>query len=96
MEIHNILSSRILHWLSPKAVKDGYTPDISVFCFYVWEPIWYLNGDIKQPQNNLLKGRWLGFAWSSGDALNYYIETERPKSEGHHVVLIRSLVKNKT
>ena len=37
----------------------------------------------------------MGIAWSSDDAITYYIETEWPKSEGCSVVLIRSVVKTR-
>ena len=71
-------------------LSTGYTPDISVFRFHIWEPIWYYIPKYKIPHDCFKKARWLGIAWQAGDAFTYYIETERPRSEGRPVVLIRS------
>ena len=75
-DVHNISANRKLDWRSAKEQKTGYTPDISMFRFHLWEPIWYYEPKTKQPNNSLKKGRWLGFAHSSGDAMTYFIETE--------------------
>ena len=89
-DVHNILACRSLNWRTPLEVSTGNTPDISAFRFHVWEPIWYFDPNIKQPESNLKKGRWLGFAWQAGDALTYYIETEKEK--GRNMYLIRSVI----
>ena len=94
-DVHNVLSNRGLKWTTPMEVSLGYTPDISVFRYHVWEPIWYFDPDVKQPLDNLKKARWLGIAWSAGDQMTYFIETERPKSEGKPVVLTRSVIKTR-
>ena len=59
-------------------LMNGHTPDISLFRFYVWEPIWYFDGVAKVPKPSFKKGRWLGFAWSARDSFTSFIETERP------------------
>ena len=95
VDVHNVLSCRRNSWLSPRALKEGNTPDISMFRYYVWEPIWYFDPTVKQPKDNLKKARWLGIAWSSGDSMTYYIETERPRSEGRSTVLIQSVIRTR-
>jgi hypothetical protein len=49
--------------------KAGYTPDISMFRFHLWEPIWYYEPHTKQPENSLKNAWWLGIAHSAGDYL---------------------------
>ena len=91
-DVHNHLAQRSLDWKTPMEVSTGSTPDISVFCFHFWEPIWYYE-PIKQPKDNLQKGRWLGFAHSCGDAMTYYICTEKSPDKGRNVVLVCSVIK---
>ena len=94
-DVHNHTASRQLNWRTPLEANEGHTPDISPFRFHFWEPIWYFDPKSKQPQTNLKKGRWLGIARSSGDAMTYYIETEKAKSEGRNTILIRSVIKTR-
>ena len=76
-------------------ISTGFTPDISVFRFHIWEPVWYYDPGVKQPRDNLRKARWLGIAWQSGDAFTYFIQTERPRAEGRNVILIRSVIQTR-
>ena len=92
-DVHNIAANRQLKWRSPLEINEGHTPDISMFRFHFWEPIWYFDPRTKQPKNNLHKGRWLGIASTAGDAMTYYIFTEKDK--GRNVVLIRSVIKTR-
>ena len=94
-DVHNHVSHRLLNWRTPMEVSTGFTPDISVFRFHIWEPIWYYDPTVKQPRDNLRKARWLGIAWQAGDAFTYYIQTERPQNEGRNVILIRSVIKTR-
>lgn len=93
VDVHNVLASEKLGWQTPLAISEGHTPDISKFRFHIWEPIWYYDPTVKQPQDNLKKGRWLGFAHTAGDEMTYYIETEKEK--GRNTILIRSLIKTR-
>ena len=94
-DVHNILASRKLNWRTPLEVNEGHTPDISKFRFHFYEPIWYHVPGIKAPTSSLQKGRWLGIAASTGDAMTYYIRTEKDPGEGRNVVLIRSVIKTR-
>ena len=69
--VHNTASSRKLNWRSPLEVSDGFTQDISKFHFHIWEPIWYFNKS-KVPQNPWQSGRWMGFAYSTGEKMLLY------------------------
>ena len=95
-DVHNVLSSRKLNWLTPSAIVDGHTPDISHFRFHVWEPIWYYDYlSKKSPVSKWKKGRWLGFAPTTGDSMTYYIRTEKDKGEGRDVILARNIIKSR-
>ena len=93
VDVRNHVSSRKLKWRTPHEVLTGETPDISVFRFHFWESVMYWDPTIKQPEDGWLPGRFLGIAWKSGDAMTYYIETDKPKDQGRNVVLTRSTVK---
>ena len=93
-DVHNVAANQKLDWRSAKERKTGYTPDISMFRFHLWEPIWYYVPHTKQPENSLKKARWLGFAHSSGDAMTYFIETEPEKKGQRAQILVRSIIKS--
>ena len=59
-DAHNVLNMRKLGWRTPKEVMTEDTPDISMFKFYIWEDIFYLDPDVKQPNYNMLPGKFLG------------------------------------
>ena len=75
-------------------VSSGHTPDISMFRFHFYEPIWYFVPKIKSPKNNLLKARFLALAESAGDAMTYYILTE-PNPPERRKVLMRSVIRTR-
>ena len=76
-------------------ISEGRTPDISIFCFHFWGPIWYYVPGVKAPDTPLKKGRWLGITSSSGDLMTYYIQTEKEPDEGRDVILVRSVLKSR-
>lgn len=91
-DVHNIASSRKLNWHSPVSLAHGHTPDISPFRFHIWEPVWYYQPGTKSPATPWRKGRWLGFADSTGDAMTYYVRTEKSPGEGRNMILIRNIL----
>ena len=91
-DVRNHLASRKLKWRTPKEKLTGETPDLSPFRFHFWEKIEYYDPDIKQPEDGWLPGRFLGIDWASGDALTFFIETEKPGG-GRNMVLTRSNVR---
>jgi hypothetical protein len=66
-----------------------------MFRFHLWEPIWYYVPNTKQPVDSLKKARWLGFAHSAGDAMTYFIETEKETPKARNVILVRSIIKTR-
>jgi hypothetical protein len=66
-----------------------------MFQFHLWEPIWYYEPCTKQPENSLKKARWLGIAHLAGDAMTYFIETERDETNKRNVILVRSIIKTR-
>jgi hypothetical protein len=63
-----------------------------MFRFHLWEPIWYYEPCTKQPENSLKKARWLGIAHSAGDAMTYFMETERDGTSKRNVILVWSII----
>jgi hypothetical protein len=94
-DVHNIAANGKLDWRSAKERKTGYTPDISMFRFHLWEPIWKYEPSTKQPETSLKKARWSGIAHSAGDAMTYFIETERDGTSKHNVILVWSIISSR-
>lgn len=89
---HSAVSS--LNWRTPIEVLDGHTPDISVFRFAFFQPIWYYEPAAKYPDPNFRPGRFVGIAWDHGDAFTFRIWTcppGKPLTDG--TGLIRNIVK---
>ena len=93
-QVNNYTSRESLSWQTPMEVSSGHTPDISMFRFHFYEPIWYFVPKIKSPKNNLLKARFLALAESAGDAMTYYILTE-PNPPERRKVLMRSVIRTR-
>jgi hypothetical protein len=71
----------------------GDTLDISVFRFSFWETIYYHDPHARFPNPNLLTGRFLGIARTTGDTFTFYIYTQ--KAQGRNVVLARSVIRRR-
>ena len=39
VDVHNIASSTKLDYRNPLEIIEGFTHEISKFCFHIWEPI---------------------------------------------------------
>ena len=61
---------------TPLEVLTGDTPDISMFRFRPYQEVWYLKGKATLDQREWIKGRFLGFAWSTGDHMCYRVIPE--------------------
>jgi hypothetical protein len=70
----------------------GHTPDISMFRFAFWEPVWYYEPTAKYPKPNFLPGRFVGIAWNHGDAFTYKIWTTPNNDWEQGLELIRNVV----
>jgi hypothetical protein len=93
-DVHNIVANRKWDWRSAKE-QTGHTPDISMFRFHLWEPIWYYEPGTKQTENSLKKARWLGSAHLAGDAMTYFIETEKETNSSRNMILVRSIIQTR-
>jgi len=82
-----------LEWQTPKGLLDGITPDISMFRFGFFEPVWYYEPTAKYPEPSFCPGRFVGIAWDHGDAFTYRIWTCPNGKWTGGTELIRNIVK---
>jgi hypothetical protein len=73
----------------------GHTPDISMFRFSFWEPVFYYEPTAKYPKPNFLPGRFVGIAWDHGDAFTYKIWTTPNNDHTKGLELIRNVVRSR-
>ena len=94
--LRTVLARRSLNWITPHGAHWGDRPDISVFRFTFWEPIWYYNPRQSFPKPKMLKGRFLGIAQNVGDAFCFLILTQ-PEGDAAPApqVLARSVIRRR-
>ena len=80
-ECLNYTSKVKLNNKTPIEVLSSNTPDISVFRFEFWQPIEYLDPDVKYPACKWKPGRFVGIARGHGDPFTFRIWTE-PETGG--------------
>jgi hypothetical protein len=88
-ELINHYATRWLDWRTPYESLHGEIPDISVFCYFFYEPIYYMDPSVKFPQHNMLPGRFLGIARTTGDSFTFIVVQE-DRLTGH--MLHRSVI----
>jgi hypothetical protein len=93
VELINHTAVKRLQWRTPFERLQGDTPDISVFRFLFYEPIHYLDVKARFPQPNMLPGRFLGIARTTGDSFTFYILPG--KQQGRNMVLTRSVIRKR-
>jgi hypothetical protein len=92
--LRTILARHSLDWSTPHELNWGERPDISMFFFIFWEPIWYLNPRQAFPKTKMLKGRLLGIGQNVGDAFCFLILTQpESDSDSSPQVLARSVIR---
>lgn len=96
--VRSVTARRSLEWLSPHERHWGDRPDISVFRFVFWEPIWFYNPRQSFPKSKMLKGRFLGIAQNVGDAFCYLILSQPDDDSERAIpqVLARSVIRPTT
>ena len=62
-----------LNWESPHTLHFGDTPDISVFRFVFWSPMWYYAPSNSFASSKMLPGRFIRIARNVGDAFCFLI-----------------------
>ncbi len=75
VELINHSAIHKLGWCTPYKMLYGDTPDISIFRFIFYESIYYLEQNIQFSNSNMLPGRFLGIAKTTGDTFTFIIET---------------------
>ncbi len=94
--LRTVLARRSLNWSTPHGVHWGDRPDISVFRFTFWEPIWYYQPRQSFPKPKMLKGRFLGVAQNIGDAFCFLILTQpEGDDDSSPQVLARSVIRRR-
>ena len=58
---------------SPYEAFGGETPDISMICFKFWEPVYYRNWTETAGKVLMHPGRFMGFAWATGDPMTFKV-----------------------
>lgn len=94
--VYQVIARRSLGWRSAYEKHWGHTPDISMFRFSFWQPIWYYTPRRPFPKSKMLKGRFVGLAATTGDAFCYLIFTEPDEgSREKPQVLARSVIRKR-
>jgi transposase InsO family protein len=79
--VRTVLARRSLDWLTPHEAMFGETPDISVFRFCFWQPVWFYN-KTPFPDPRMTPARFLGVADQTGDGFAYLVLTVDPMLNG--------------
>jgi hypothetical protein len=85
-DANNHTAKAKLNWQTPLEYSQGETPDISVFCFHFWEPVWFLRGPAQMPHRKWVRGRSMGIAWSTGDAMTFVVHPDKDEELGSRTV----------
>jgi hypothetical protein len=92
-DVHNHTALGSLKDRTPMEALTGDTPDISVFRYYFWEPVWFMQiPGARQKEQRWVKGRFLGVAWSVGDNMCYEVAPDPGEDTSMQRVVCRSLV----
>ena len=95
VDCFNHVSHSTLEWRTPVEKMHGNTPDISMFRFRFWEPVWFYEPTARHPDPNFLPGRFVGIAWNHGDAFTYRVWTTPGGDWEKGRELIRNIVKGR-
>ena len=71
--LQSVIAHRNLTWEYPHTLHFGNTPDISIFRFMFWSPIWYYAPSNSFPNSKMLPGRFIRIAHNVGDAFCFLI-----------------------
>ena len=74
----NVVAEPSLNDRTPTEKALGHTPDISPFLHHkFYDPVYYYDDAATFPNSREKLGHWLGPADTFGDALTYYILTDK-------------------
>ena len=89
-DVDNHMSRKSLKWRTPLEVFTGETPDLSIFRFKWFDPVFYREWTAESGSIKLLPGRFLGISWNVGDSLCMKVLVS--KGRKRNVVLSRGVV----
>ena len=92
--LQSVLAHRNLDWNCPHTLHYGDTPDISVFRFVFWCPVWFYAPSRSFPRSRMLPGRFLGIACNAGDAFCFLVLTNEDDPSARSVIA-RSVVRRR-
>ena len=98
--ISGYLANKSLNGRTPREVLLGETPDISVFRFRWFQPIWYYSPDTSFPEDKMFPGFFLGVAPNVGDGFSYHIlpnckDYADIPTHRYPTVIVRSVVRSR-
>ena len=80
--LQSVLAHCSLGWQTSQELHFGEMPNISMFRFVFWCPVWYYAPRCSFPKSKMLPGHFLGIAQNTGDAFCYLILTENEDDKG--------------
>ena len=86
-----VIAHQNLNWDTPHTLHFGDTPDISVFCFVFWSPMWYYAPSNSFPHSKMLPRQFIGLARYVGDAFCFLIVINDDDPD-HCQVIARSVI----
>ena len=92
----NHTAHREIDYKVPMEILTGNTPDIPMFRFRFWEPVWYYEPTAHFPAPNFLPGRQISIARHHGDAFTNKIWTTPGGNWKDGKLLIRNVVKSRS
>lgn len=90
-----VLARRSLDWRTPHEKMFHETPDISVFRFPFYCPIWFYTPRATFPNPKMMPGRFLGIERRSGDSFCFLIVTEPDDPSTDPQFLVRSVIRRR-
>ena len=98
-QVGSYLSSEKLKGRSPREKILGHTPDISIFRFSWFQPVWYYSPTLSFPHDKMEPGFFLKLADNTGDSFAYEIlpgkEYKDIPLRRNSTVLVRCIVRER-
>ena len=92
--LQSVIAHRKFNWDTPHTLHFGDEPDISVFYFVVWSPMWYYAPSNSFPWSKMLPGRFIRIAHNVGDAFCFLIVVNDDDPD-HHEVIAHSFIQRR-
>jgi len=97
-KVRHCLSKSSLNGRSGNEALHGETPDISIFRFLWFSPIWYYSPTVSFPEDKMKAGFFLDIAANTSDGFAYFILPVKDHADipNHRspVTLVRSVIRS--